>query len=162
MSTAVPILAKKDSKKKKEKQHSSPTITSAVGNNSPIYVAVASTVTAIPISTPMMTDTKGWTTLKVGGQKKKSTTPKLIPTTYPKAEREVICHFITDNTDTISTEQDQSVRQMVADTALCRVNSTFVDTKDVDMPPFIRARVTIHGSIIFTTSNCQNNMVYED
>jgi hypothetical protein len=159
---ATPLPAKQDPKKKKEKQNTSQTITSATGNNGPTYAAVASTVTATPISTPMTTDTKGWTTLKVGGQKKKTTTPKLIPTIYPKAEREVTCHFTTDNTDSIPTEQDHRVRQAAADTALRRVNSAFIDTKDVDVPPFIRARVTIRGSIIFTTSNCQNNVVYED
>jgi len=159
---AIPLPAKKDPKKKKEKQHISQTTTSATGSNGPTYAAVASTAAALPILTPTTTDTKGWTTLKAGGQKKKMTTPKLIPTIYPKAEREVTCYFTTDNTDPITTEQDHTVRQAAADTALRRVNSAFVDTKDVDAPPFIRARVTMRGSIIFTTSNCQNNVVYED
>ena len=47
------------------------------------------------------------------------------------------------------------------DTALHRVNEVLVKNKDILASPFIRARVTIRGSIIFTTSNAQNNVVYE-
>jgi hypothetical protein len=61
----------------------------------------------------------------------------------------------------IQPEKTYSERQAIADVALCRVNSVLVDNKDVLASPFIRARVTIRGSIIFTTSNDQNNVVYE-
>jgi hypothetical protein len=45
--------------------------------------------------------------------------------------------------------------------ALHWVNVVLVNNKDVLASPFIRARVTIRGSIIFTTSNAQNNVAYE-
>ncbi|MDX6284375.1 MAG: hypothetical protein QOH03_5446 [Kribbellaceae bacterium] len=54
------------------------------------------------------------------------------------------------------------MRQAEADVALRRVNAALVDNKDINLPPFIRARVTIRGSIILTTSNMQNNIIYED
>jgi len=54
------------------------------------------------------------------------------------------------------------MRQAAADAVLCRVNSAFVDIKDVHVPPFIRAWVTTRGAIIFTTSNCQSKIIYED
>jgi len=37
-----------------------------------------------------------------------------------------------------------------------------VNNKDVIALPFIRTRVTVRGTIIFTTSTVQNNIVYED
>jgi hypothetical protein len=159
---AAPLPTKKDPKKNKEKQNTNQTAVNATGNNGLTYAAVASTMTSTSTPTLSPTDNKGWTTLKVGGRKKKTTTPKLIPTIYPKAEREVSCYFTMENTNTTPSEQDHTVRQAVADIALRRVNSAFVDTKDVDVPPFIRARVTMRGAIVFTTSNCQNNVVYED
>jgi hypothetical protein len=54
------------------------------------------------------------------------------------------------------------MRQDEADIALRQVNSALVDNKDINIPPFIRARVTVRGSIIFTTSTVQNNIIYED
>jgi len=156
----APVPAKKDPKKKKEKQYTGQTVASATGNDNPTYAAVAATVVSTPSA--MITDTEGWTTLKTGGQKKKPVVPKLISTIYPKAEREVTCYFPTENTDITPTEQDHTVRQRAADIALHRVNSAFINTKDGTAPPFLRARVTMRGSIIFTTSNCQNNVVYED
>ena len=42
------------------------------------------------------------------------------------------------------------------------MNSAFVKNKHVIVPPFIRACVTIRGTIIFTTSTVQNNIFYED
>jgi len=157
---APPPLAKKDQKRKKEKQNVNQTTANATGNDGPTYAMAAATVTATPTTTN--TDTKGWTTLKVGGQKKKVVVPKLIPTIYPKAEREVTCHFPSENTDTSPTEQDHTTRQAAADVALRRVNSAFVNIKDVAVPPFIRAHITMRGAIIFTTSNCQSNVIYED
>jgi len=50
----------------------------------------------------------------------------------------------------------------MADMALGQVNSAIVDNKDVLAPPFIRARVTVRGNIIFTTSTTQHNVIYED
>ena len=50
----------------------------------------------------------------------------------------------------------------MAHTALRRVNATLIDNKDVTVPPFIRARVTMKGSIILTTNNIQSNIAYED
>jgi hypothetical protein len=43
----------------------------------------------------------------------------------------------------------------------CRLLA-LVDNKDVTAPPFIHARISMKGSIIFTTSNIQNNSIYED
>jgi hypothetical protein len=62
----------------------------------------------------------------------------------------------------IHTERDYTSRQIAADTALRHVNSAIVDNKDVFAPAFIRARVTSGGNIIFTTSNTQTNVIYED
>jgi len=157
----APPAAKKDPKRKKEKQNANLIAARATGNNGPTYAAVASAASVTPTPTLQSTDTRGWTTLKTGGPKKMAT-PKLISTTYPKAEREVTCHFPSGNTDTTPTQQDHTVRQSMADVALHRVNSAFVNTKDIDVPPFIRAGVTVRGSIIFTTSNCQSNVIYED
>jgi hypothetical protein len=157
----APPVAKKDPKRKKEKQNANHIAAIATGSNGPTYAAVASAANAKPTPTQKSADTRGWTTLRAGGGKK-TATPKLIPTTYPKAEREVTCHFPSENTDATHTQEDYVARQATADVALRRVNAAFVNTKDVDVPPFIRARVTIRGAIIFTTSNCQSNVIYED
>jgi len=39
------------------------------------------------------TNVEGWENLKKKTQGRKPTTPKLIPTMYPQAEREVTCHY---------------------------------------------------------------------
>jgi hypothetical protein len=121
-------------------------------------------VTVSPATTQIpATNTRGWETAKSGGQQKqkKTTPPKLITTSYPQAEREVSCHFENER-DYDTPDNDFTVRQKAADMALHRVNSALVDNKDVTVPPFIRARVTTRGTIIFTTSNNQNNIIYED
>jgi hypothetical protein len=158
----APASGKKDPKKKKEKQPANQANTNSNGNTSPTYAAVVNAVQTSPA--PTTPDTTGWTTLKVGGQKdKKIPTPKLIPTTYPQAEREVTCYFTREDApDTIHTEQDYATRQIAADAALRRVNSAIVNNKDVFAPAFIRARVTVRGNIIFTTGNTQTNVIYED
>ena len=158
---ADPLPAKKDPKRKTEKPNTNQTASNPTANNGPTYAMVASTITLSPTPALSHTDTRGWTTLKVEGGKK-TTTPKLIPTIYLKAEREVSCYFATDETNTAPSEQDHTMRQAAVDAALCRVNSAFIDTKDVDVPPFIRVRVTTRSAIIFTTSNCQSNIIYED
>jgi hypothetical protein len=96
--------------------------------------------------------------------KTKIVTPKLIPTKYPQAEREVTCFFEKDDTDSknIPPEKTYAERKIQADTALHQINSAFSNNEDVFAPPFIRTRVTIHGVIIFTTGNNHNNIVYED
>jgi hypothetical protein len=109
MPVAAPPAAKKDPKRKKEKQNANLTTASATGNNSATYAAVASAVSVTPTPTLQSTDTRGWTTLKTGGPKKIAT-PKLISTTYPKAEREVTCHFPLEKTDATPTQQDHTVR----------------------------------------------------
>jgi len=48
------------------------------------------------------------------------------------------------------------------DAALHRVNKALVDNQDVTAPPFLHAWVTMCGSIILTTGNTQNNIIYED
>jgi len=107
-------------------------------------------------------NTRGWETVPQK-PKTKALTPKLIPTKYPQAEREVTCFFENDNTNSNThPEKTYAEQQILADTALRKINSAFVDNKDVFLPPFIRARVTIRGAIIFTTGNDQNNVVYED
>jgi hypothetical protein len=158
----APASEKKDPKKKKEKQSAKQTNTNTNGNTNPTYAAVATAAQTSPV--PITPDTTTWTTLKVGGHKdKKIPTSKLIPTTYPQVEREVTCYFTRqEGPDTIHTEQDYATRQIVADTALRRVNSAIVDNKDVFAPAFIRARVTVRGNIIFTTGNTQTNVIYED
>jgi len=106
------------------------------------------------------TNPRRWETVP---PKPKISSPKLIPTKYPQAEREVTCHFHNDNIDKPGQSDKTYIeRQALADIALRRVNSALVDNEDVLVSPFIRARVTIRGSIIFTTSNTQNNIVYED
>jgi hypothetical protein len=83
----------------------------------------------------------------------------------PQPSREVTCHFpnVSNTSDgTSQLEKSYTERQALAYIALRRVNSALVNNQDVLASPFIRARVTIRGSIIFTTGNIQNNMVYED
>jgi hypothetical protein len=126
--------------------------------------ATTAFVTVSPAAMPTpSTNTRGWETAKSGGQSKQKKTipPKIITTSYPQAEREVSCFFANEKNYDMS-DNDFTVRQKAADTALCRVNSALVDNKDVTVPPFIRARVTTRGTIIFTTSNNQNNIIYED
>jgi len=83
---------------------------------------------------------------------------------YPQAKREVTCHFPAASPAEAAThaERDYITCQVVADAALHRVNKALVDNQDVTAPPFLRARVTMCGSIIFTTTNTQNNIIYED
>ena len=125
--------------------------------------ATATVVSAMPQVPP--NNTRGWQTVPPKPRKTKATPPKLIPTNYPQAEREVICHFQNgnkDNTNGIRPEKTYNERQTMADAALRWVNSAIIDNKDVLAPPFIRARVTVHGNIIFTTSTTQSNIIYED
>jgi len=134
----------------------------------------ASTTTATSNATPTVasaipqvppTNARGWETVPPKQQKPKATLPKLIPTNYPQAEREVTCYFQNgdmDNSKGTLAEKTYNERQTMADMALQRVNSAIVDNKDVLAPPFIRARVTVRGNIIFTTSTTQHNVIYED
>jgi hypothetical protein len=94
----------------------------------------------------------------------KAPTPKLIPTKYPQAEREVTCFFKDNNTTGTITQPEKTYaeRQSMADIALRQMNAAFVDYKDISVPPFIRARITIRGAIVFTTGNDHNNVIYED
>ena len=158
----APASGNNDPKKKKENQPANQANTNTNGNTNPTYAAIATTAQTSTV--PRTPDTTGWTTLKVGGQKdKKIPTSKLIPTTYPQAEREVTCYFAREEgPDTIHVEQDYATRQIAADTALGRVNSAIVTNKDVFAPAFIRARVTVRGNIIFTTGDTQTNVIYED
>jgi len=111
----------------------------------------------------LVTNLHGWETVPPRPKTKRST-PKLIPTKYTQAEREVTCFFANNNTaDTISQpEKTYSERQSLADTALCWLNAAFVDYKDIFTNSSIRARVTMRGAIVFTTGNDQRNVVYED
>jgi len=158
----APASGNKDPKKKKEKQQANQANTNTNGNTNSTYAAVATTAQTSTV--PRTPDTTGWTTLKVGGQKdQKIPTPKLIPTTYPQAEREVTCYFTREEgPDTIHAEQDYATRQIAADTALRRINSAIVNNKDVFAPAFIHAWVTVRGNIIFTTGDTQTNVIYED
>jgi len=140
--------------------------TSSEGAAATAAAGVADTIPQLPTITPQnpSANTRGWETIPLK-LKTKASTPKLIPTKYPQAEREVTCHFQsggTDSTNGIQPEKTYSERQMIADLALRYVNSAIVDNKDVLAPPFIRTRVTICGNIIFTTGNTQNNLIYED
>jgi len=110
------------------------------------------------------TNVEGWENLRKKTQARKPAMPKLIPTMYPQAEREVTCHFPAASPAEAAThaERDYIARQVAVDAALHRVNKVLVDNQDVTTPPFLRVRVTMHGSIIFTTTNTQNNIVYED
>jgi hypothetical protein len=126
--------------------------------------------TALPVAptTPQIPskNTRGWETVQnsVAKKTKAAPTPKLIPTKYPQMEREVICHFHHDDTNNMPTQPEKTYteRQVLADVALHRINTAFVDNKDVLVPPFIRARVTTRGSIVFTTGYNNNNVIYED
>jgi hypothetical protein len=120
----------------------------------------------VPSTTPVppAVNTRRWETVQSAASKPKVSTPKLIATKYPQAEREVICYFQSGNTDDangIHHEKTYAERLAIADVALHRINSVLINNKDVVASPFIRARVTIRGTIIFTTSNDQNNVVYE-
>jgi hypothetical protein len=87
----------------------------------------------------------------------------LIPTIYPQTEREVTCYFKREEgPNAIHVEQDYNTRQIAADMALRRINSAIVNNQDVFAPAFIRARVTTRGNIVFTMSNTQSNVIYED
>jgi len=76
----------------------------------------------------------------------------------------VISFFQNNNTTgtTIQPEKTYTEWQSLADIVLHQVNTLFVEYKDIFVPHFIRARITIRGVIIFTTGNEQNKMVYED
>jgi len=129
--------------------------------------ATTDTIPQVPSTDPPTpaVNSRGWETVQTGAKKTKAPIPKLITTKYPQAEREVTCHFRNGGNNSatgIQPEKSYSERQTIADTALQKVNSALVDNKDVFAPPFIRAQVTIRGSIIFTTSNTQNNVVYEE
>jgi len=129
--------------------------------------ATTDTIPQVPSTAPPTpaVNSRGWETVQTGAKKTKAPIPKLITTKYPQAEREVTCHFRNGGNNSatgIQPEKSFSEWQTIADTALQKVNSALVDNKDVIAPPFMRARVTIRGSIIFTTSNAQNNVVYED
>ena len=128
--------------------------------------ATITTTPGVPLATPSApsTNTRGWETIPSRPKTTKAPTPKLIPTKYPQTEREVTCHFQNDKTDDETTRTDKTYteRQALADIALRRVNSVFADNGDVLAPPFIRARVTTRGSIVFTTGNNHNNIVYRD
>jgi len=156
--TPIAAPTKKIHKTKLEKKNTSEhqartDIVSAISD-----ITESSTTLPTPVS-----NTRGWETVKsTGQQKQKNTTPtKLILTIYPQVEREVSCHFLKQK-DNNTPGNNYTTRQNAADTALRRVNSSLVDNKDVTAPPFIRARVTVRGTIIFTTSTTQNNIVYED
>jgi hypothetical protein len=133
--------------------------------NTEAEIAGTAAATANPNNTPEspLANTRGWETVPPR-PKTKISTPKLIPTKYPQAEREVTCFFENANTGSVNTQPEKTYaeRQIMADTALRRINTAFSDMKDVFAPPFIRARVTVRGAIIFTTGNDQNNIVYED
>ena len=91
-----------------------------------------------PQTTP--TNTRVWETIQSGGKKPKAPTPKLIPTKYPQAEREVTCHFHSvnaDNTNGIQPDKSYTERQAITDVALHRVNVVLVNNKDVLASPFI-------------------------
>ena len=142
--------------------------------NASKHVAEPTTPTAMDTTPPALSsapqnppaNVRGWETVQTGAKKMKTpATPKLIPTKYPQTEREVTCHFQngdTGGTNGTQPEKTYSERQIIADVALRHVNSAIVDNKDVFAPPFIRARVTTRGNIIFTTSNTQSNVIYED
>jgi len=110
------------------------------------------------------TNIEGWENLKKKTQERKSATPKLIPTMYPQAEPVVRCHFPAVFPTEVAThvERDYIARQVIVDVALHRVNKALVDNQDVTAHPFLHTWVTIRGSIIFTTTNTQNNIIYED
>jgi len=157
--------AKKEPKKKNEKQTASQVMADNTRtSNNLTYTAVAANKPAIPPAMEPPVGTSSWTTMKTVSQKKKSATPKLIPTIYLQAERDVTCHFMKESPPEMGMDADRthSIRQAEADVALRRVNSALVDNRDINIPPFIRACVTIRGAIISTTSNTQNNIIYED
>ena len=84
---------------------------------------------------------------------------------YPQAEHEVKCHFPAETRTKAAahTKRSYSARQAISDAALHQVNKALVDNQDVIAPPFLRARVTMRGSIsVLTTGNTQNNIIYED
>jgi hypothetical protein len=116
-----------------------------------------------PSTTPQTpsTNARRWETAP---PRAKAPVPKLIPTKYPQAEREVTCFFKDSSTTGMTTQPEKTYaeRQGMADIALRRMNSAFVDYKDISVPPFIRARITIRGAIVFTTGNDQSNVIYED
>ena len=156
--TAAPVkkVLKKTMTKKATAENATRTTTTA-DDATPV---VASVTLQMP-----STNLRGWETVAPKIQKPKAAPPKLIPTKYPQAEREVTCYFQSGDADATSgthLERTYSERQTMADTALLRVNSAIVDNKDVLAPAFIRARVTLRGNIIFTTGNTQNNLIYED
>jgi len=102
--------------------------------------ATATVVLAMPQVPP--TNTRGWETILPKPWKPKANPPKPIPTNYPQAEREVICHFQNgneDNTNGIRPETTYNEWQTMADVALRRVNSAIIENQDVLAPPFIRA-----------------------
>ena len=72
-----------------------------LGQDVAAATATTETTPSLPLVTPQTTptNTQGWETVPSGGTKLKAPTPKLIPTKYPQAEREVTCHFQNVNAD---------------------------------------------------------------
>ena len=150
---AAPV--KKILKKKLEKKNTA----EGTGGIPTADSATSDTSSTTPQTPPA--NTRRWETVPL---RTKTPVPKLITTKYRQAEQEVTCFFENNNTTGTTTQPEKTYteRQSLADIALRRVNTTFVDYKDIFVLPFIRTRVTIGGVIIFTTGNDQNNMVYED
>jgi hypothetical protein len=81
--TSAPLGAalapgKKDMKKKKDKQSANQAAVNTDGNAAPTYAAVAAVPVAVSAAVSDSTSTKEWTTLRAGGQKRK-TVPKTDP-----------------------------------------------------------------------------------
>jgi len=110
------------------------------------------------------TNVEGWENLRKRSQGKKPAPPKLVPTMYPQAEYEVTCHFstATPTEAAVYAERHYSACQAISDAALHRVNKALVDNQDITASPFLRVQVTMRGSIVLTTGNTQNNIIYED
>ena len=147
-------LVKKILKKKLEKKNTA----EGTGGISTTDSATSHASSTTPQTPPA--NTRRWETVP---PRTKTPVPKLIATKYTQAEREVTCFFENNNTTSATTQPEKTYteQQSLADIALRQVNTAFVDYKDIFVPPFIRAGVTIRGAIIFTTGNDQNNVVYE-
>jgi len=148
-------LVKKILKKKLEKKNTAEGTGGISTTDSATYHASSTTPQTPPANTCR------WETVP---PRTKTPVPKLIATKYTQAEREVTCFFENNNTTSATTQPEKTYteQQSLADIALRQVNTAFVDYKDIFVPPFIRAGVTIRGAVIFTTGNDQNNVVYED
>lgn len=87
-------------------------------------------------------------------KRKAAPKPKLIGEKYPIAEREVIITFE-------KAPDAPTFTPMQADICLMKVNKAMINSKDITLPPFARARFSFTDQLILTTGFNHRGLDYE-